>query len=154
MGEFPSGQRGQTVNLLSVTSVVRIHLPPPKIPNIRQDGRNFLILGEGGFERRLLATCRWHVATAVGSEPSAASGRYSEVNEWQRSIFQAGNSAEKLGTATGNFPQKKRIHLPVGFCWRVRKMGLTHTVTHTAKCPKSGGEDDRVILSTSLFVFT
>ena len=29
MGEFPSGQRGQTVNLLSVTSVVRIHPPPP-----------------------------------------------------------------------------------------------------------------------------
>ena len=31
MGAFPSGQRGQTVNLLSVTSVVRIHpLPPTK----------------------------------------------------------------------------------------------------------------------------
>ena len=30
MGEFPSGQRGQTVNLLSPTSVVRIHLPPPE----------------------------------------------------------------------------------------------------------------------------
>ena len=31
MGEFPSGQRGQTVNLLSVTSMVRIHpLPPEK----------------------------------------------------------------------------------------------------------------------------
>ena len=30
LGEFPSGQRGQTVNLLSLTSVVRIHLPPPK----------------------------------------------------------------------------------------------------------------------------
>ena len=29
MGDFPSGQRGQTVNLLSVTSVVRIHHPPP-----------------------------------------------------------------------------------------------------------------------------
>ena len=28
--EFPSGQRGQTVNLLSVTSVVRIHPPPPR----------------------------------------------------------------------------------------------------------------------------
>ena len=65
MGEFPSGQRGQTVNLLSMTSVVRIHLPPPKIPNIRLDGRNFLILGEGGFERRLLATVQWTVATAV-----------------------------------------------------------------------------------------
>ena len=30
MGEFPSGQRGQTVNLLSVTSVVRIHHLPPE----------------------------------------------------------------------------------------------------------------------------
>ena len=31
MGDFPSGQRGQTVNLLSLTSVVRIHpLPPEK----------------------------------------------------------------------------------------------------------------------------
>ena len=28
MGEFPSGQRGQTVNLLALPSVVRIHLPP------------------------------------------------------------------------------------------------------------------------------
>ena len=29
MGGFQSGQMGQTVNLLSLTSVVRIHLPPP-----------------------------------------------------------------------------------------------------------------------------
>ena len=27
---FPSGQRGQTVNLLRLASMVRIHLPPPK----------------------------------------------------------------------------------------------------------------------------
>ena len=31
------------------------------------------------------------------------------------------------------------------------KSGLTHTVTHTAKCPKSGGEDDRLILSAALW---
>ena len=30
MGKFPSGQREQTVNLSSVTSVVRIHPCPPK----------------------------------------------------------------------------------------------------------------------------
>ena len=30
MEDFPSGQRGQTVNLLAVLSVVRIHHPPPK----------------------------------------------------------------------------------------------------------------------------
>ena len=28
MGDFPSGQRGQTVNLLATPSVVRIHLRP------------------------------------------------------------------------------------------------------------------------------
>ena len=33
------------------------------------------------------------------------------------------------------------------------KSGLTHTVTHTAKCPKSGGEDDCVILSAVLYFF-
>ena len=30
MGRFPSGQRGQTVNLLLIASVVRIHPSPPK----------------------------------------------------------------------------------------------------------------------------
>ena len=35
MGEFPSGQRGQTVNLLLSASVVRIHpLPPEKSINL------------------------------------------------------------------------------------------------------------------------
>ena len=29
MGVFPSGQRGQTVNLLAMPTVVRIHPPPP-----------------------------------------------------------------------------------------------------------------------------
>ena len=39
MGEFPSGQRGQTVNLLLIASVVRIHLPPPS--PARRAGLNF-----------------------------------------------------------------------------------------------------------------
>ena len=33
------------------------------------------------------------------------------------------------------------------------KSGLTHTVTHTAKGPKSGGEDIRLILSAALLFF-
>ena len=37
MGEFPSGQRGQTVNLLSLTSLVRIQLPPPRKALVRKD---------------------------------------------------------------------------------------------------------------------
>ena len=42
LGDFPSGQRGQTVNLLSLTSVVRIHHPPPtKKPNLSTDKLGF-----------------------------------------------------------------------------------------------------------------
>ena len=36
MGVFPSGQRGQTVNLLSLTSVVRIHPLPPRKRRLRK----------------------------------------------------------------------------------------------------------------------
>ena len=36
MGGFPSGQREQTVNLLSPTSVVRIHLLPPKSTHLME----------------------------------------------------------------------------------------------------------------------
>ena len=45
---FPSGQRGQTVNLLSQTSEVRI-LPSPPL-NAGRDGRG-RTLGSGAFER-------------------------------------------------------------------------------------------------------
>ena len=41
-GEFQSGQMGQTVNLLSTTSVVRIHLPPPEARSDRNDCFSFL----------------------------------------------------------------------------------------------------------------
>ena len=38
MGVFPSGQRGQTVNLLSSTSVVRIHPLPPEKDLVARQG--------------------------------------------------------------------------------------------------------------------
>ena len=43
MGEFPSGQRGQTVNLLSTTSVVRIHSPPPFCKNLTRNCGIFVL---------------------------------------------------------------------------------------------------------------
>ncbi len=65
-GEFPSGQRGQTVNLLRIASMVRIRPPPPQKTTIL---RIVVFCGigiwEGGFERRLLASARWALATAV-----------------------------------------------------------------------------------------
>ncbi len=49
MGVFPSGQRGQTVNLLSSTSVVRIHPLPPKQKTDQKVG--FLFCGRKGEMR-------------------------------------------------------------------------------------------------------
>ena len=46
MGEFPSGQRGQTVNLLAMPSMVRIHLPPPKIPIVLSGRSVFFFVGK------------------------------------------------------------------------------------------------------------
>ena len=63
MEEFPSGQRGQTVNLLSSTSVVRIH--PRKRKTATPDGVTVFLVEEGGFESRLLAVRRWRAATGV-----------------------------------------------------------------------------------------
>ena len=53
MGDFPSGQRGQTVNLLSTTSLVRIQHPPPeKQTSIWMSA--FLLWGMSGFGQALL----------------------------------------------------------------------------------------------------
>ena len=54
MGDFPSGQRGQTVNLLAMPSVVRIHLPPPNKRNIHADVSFIWRENRGGFEPRAL----------------------------------------------------------------------------------------------------
>jgi hypothetical protein len=45
--EFPSGQRGQTVNLLSTISMVRIHLPPPILWEHSSAGRASALQAEG-----------------------------------------------------------------------------------------------------------
>ena len=48
-GRFPSGQRGQTVNLLSSTSMVRIHLSPPRKPYREFFAVRFFALYHFGF---------------------------------------------------------------------------------------------------------
>ena len=60
-GEFPSGQRGQTVNLLAVLSVVRIHLPP------LNNFISVIIAGWSSLEAR-----RAHNPKVVGSNPTPA----------------------------------------------------------------------------------
>ena len=49
---FPSGQRGQTVNLLHLASMVRIHLPPPE---------KTLVLWTGVFQLNKFLRTLWNV---------------------------------------------------------------------------------------------
>ena len=61
MGGFPSGQRGQTVNLLQIASVVRIHHHPLQIMQLN------IIAGWSSLEAR-----RAHNPEVIGSNPIPA----------------------------------------------------------------------------------
>ena len=64
MGRFPSGQRGQTVNLLQIASVVRIHHRPSF----------FIIAGWSSLEAR-----RAHNPEVIGSNPVPATNHYAQI---------------------------------------------------------------------------
>ena len=57
MGEFPSGQRGQTVNLLLIASVVRIHPLPPSKPHYM---RFFCCVNKYGIKNLFLEKIEIH----------------------------------------------------------------------------------------------
>ncbi len=63
MGEFPSGQRGQTVNLLASLSVVRIHFPP-------LENNLFSLVIDAGWSSS--EARRAHNPKVVGSNPTPA----------------------------------------------------------------------------------
>ena len=71
MDGFPSGQRGQTVNLLQIASVVRIHLHPFSFSGIFSKKRTYHIqhniAGWSSLEAR-----RAHNPKVVGSNPAPA----------------------------------------------------------------------------------
>ena len=62
MGEFPSGQRGQTVNLLRIASMVRIRPPPPEIVQHHKVLDFFFC--QNRIQKNQIATCCRHVAAA------------------------------------------------------------------------------------------
>ena len=66
MGEFQSGQMGQTVNLLAMPSVVRIHLPPPIKEASMRMSLLFGVKTVVDSNRGRLETCRGHVSTRGG----------------------------------------------------------------------------------------
>ena len=88
MGEFPSGQRGQTVNLLAMPSMVRIHLPPPKIPIVLLDGRYFSLRGR--WSRSLSPSGEIHLPPPK-IPIVLLDGRYFSLHgRWSRSLSPSG----------------------------------------------------------------
>ena len=72
MGGFPSGQRGQTVNLLQIASVVRIHLRPFARRSKRVRRNYYSVSWCGGIGRRKgLKIPRWQ--HRAGSSPATSS---------------------------------------------------------------------------------
>ena len=93
MGVFPSGQWGQTVNLLLSASVVRIHPRPPRTP-VSEPGTGvsvFICLAKGA---------QGWIRTAA--EPTAACGGSREARLGQRSAFSkpCQGAAEKAASTT------------------------------------------------------
>ena len=89
MGEFPSGQRGQTVNLLSLTSLVRIQLPPPN-KNTDPRGRYFYLSRELQLRTRTFAFTRKCLLVRIPLCGIFAKGEYPaslEINRPLWSVF-------------------------------------------------------------------
>ena len=87
MGEFPSGQRGQTVNLLLIASVVRIHLPPP-IPHQFWCGISWLYVNSWGRDKSKIIFCRHtfiHPPHQAPGEQADDSGEQPEFHRDRRS---------------------------------------------------------------------
>ena len=88
MGEFPSGQRGQTVNLLAMPSMVRIHLPPPKIPIARLGGRYFSLCGR--WSRSLSPSGEIHLPPPKIPITLLGDWYFSLRGRWSRSLSPSG----------------------------------------------------------------
>ena len=101
MGEFPSGQRGQTVNLLSLTSVVRIHLPPPE-KDLMHSIRSFSIL-----------SCTLHCSNSLSAREVCFAGRaLADVSVTLNFIFCV---ITKLHT-TNSFVLHRKLYSHTCFC--------------------------------------
>ena len=89
MGGFPSGQRGQTVNLLRNASMVRIHLRP----------FYFFAAGWSSLEAR-----RAHNPKVIGSNPVPATQVFTKVKITNAQIAQLVEQRTENPRVTGSIP--------------------------------------------------
>ena len=89
MGRFPSGQRGQTVNLLHIASVVRIHHHP-----FAERQELNIVAGWSSLEAR-----RAHNPEVIGSNPiPAICAQLAQLVEQRTENPRVSGSIPELGT--------------------------------------------------------
>ena len=148
MGEFQSGQMGQTVNLLAMPSVVRIHLPPPIKETSMRMSLLFGVKTVVDSNRGRLETCRGKSAMplleadkgmALFPQPQLLQGY---ANADLQKLRQGG-----FVSTRGGLPAGRRIHLIYCLltpCTHVHveasKTPLTQTVTQMRIGEKSTGQ--------------
>ena len=103
MDGFPSGQRGQTVNLLQIASVVRIHLHPFSFSRIFSKKRTYHIqhniAGWSSLEAR-----RAHNPKVIGSNPVPATQVFTKVKITNAQIAQLVEQRTENPRVTGSIP--------------------------------------------------
>ena len=100
MGEFPSGQRGQTVNLLRFASMVRIRPPPPQKVQ-HHSVLDFLSLWTDS-KGRSKQTVRWTVCPAVASPKRSESVCWMSATVRGRCLIPARRSRSSIFIPSGN----------------------------------------------------
>ena len=133
MGVFPSGQWGQTVNLLLSASVVRIHPRPPRTP-VSEPGTGVSVLSA------LKKGMQGWIRTAA--EPTAACGGNREARLGQRSAFSkpCQGAAEKAASATRKTRRivrrgKKPLRNSDGRCQRQKQGGAVGAAASRMRVP-------------------
>ena len=107
--EFPSGQRGQTVNLLSVTSMVRIHPPPPKLRRVQCTPQLF------SFSNAKRSRLRWYLnrlsLSVKKAVPLRSSLFYCLMHVRKCKYGLKGSFSSRIYTFPMHFTKKYLVHI-------------------------------------------
>ena len=128
LGDFPSGQRGQTVNLLSLTSVVRIHHPPPSKKHCI---RSAFLLGKEMVVRPPM------------QEPRQTSRLHSVGGSCRRAERGCGHES--------TIPHQKIRCFGIGFFYPSRRLGISSP--HNVRCISSRGGNAAPCISSRASVY-
>ena len=162
MGEFPSGQRGQTVNLLRFASMVRIRPPPPAKSTIRF-GWCFLLVWVLGGRIRKAALCECPVDTCnrrgFSAEKRIRPPPPQDLKLWLQVLFFISDSNHKIAIVRWTMAHARpdghdTLLLPI-HASLIRNSGVSFLYRHSSRKDeltfKSRQKQDYTIIEILIF---